>query len=292
MSDASKSVFGISVSGGGMLGIGPVHYMQRLEVMLGKKLSKLAYAFSGTSTGSIISAGLANGMSSLDIYDLYNKNLKKIFTEFSTIKKLTRKGCAKYDNSYLKSILKQYFKGKMSSAKKPIFIPTVIRNIPNQEKVFDIWDKDIDQWFAILASCSAPTYFDSVELNGKWYSDGGLWLNNPVTALGAGVVKKCGLKPSQFRILSFDTGMTKSNSQYTGNTNTLNTAIEILDCWVAHSGQGQCFIASAYHDVKTLSPTMKKEIKMDAVSKKDDVVEIWDKYFEATGEQVAAWIEM
>ena len=44
MSD-TKRVVGISISGGGMLGIGPVHFMSRLEVLLGKKLSGFNCAF-------------------------------------------------------------------------------------------------------------------------------------------------------------------------------------------------------------------------------------------------------
>lgn len=289
MSDI-KTVFGISISGGGMLGIGPAHFLARLEAMLGKRMSQESFAFSGTSTGSIIAAGLASGMKALDIYDLYDKNLKKIFTEYSFFEKLFHKGCASYNNTYLKEILQKYFKGKMSDFKKPIFIPSVIRNRENQDKIFDSWDKEVDQWFAIFTSCSAPKYFDSPEKDGQWFADGGLWMNNPVIALGAGVTKKCGLSPKQFRILAFDTGMTHSNEKYTGQKNLVGVAGEILDNWVAHSGLGANFIASAYHDVMTLSPKARVEIKMDDVKRKMDVVEIWDKYFEQVGEQVAGWL--
>lgn len=291
MSDI-KRVVGISISGGGMLGIGPAHFMARLEVLLGKKLSDIGFAFAGTSTGSIIAAGLASGMRSEEIYDLYDKNLKKIFKEFSFFQKLVHKGCASYDNTYLKEILQKYFKGKMNEFKKPIFIPSVIRNRPNQDKIFDSWDKEADKWYAILTSCSAPKYFDSPEKDGLWYADGGLWMNNPIIALGAGVTKKCGLRPDQFRILAFDTGMSRSNSEYTGQKSLVGVADEILDCWVAHSGLGANFIASAYHDVMTLSPTVKKEIKMDDVKRKGEVVEIWDKYFETMGEKVATWLAL
>ena len=285
-------VFGISVSGGGMLGIGPAYFMARLEAMIGKNLSDIGFAFSGTSTGSIIAAGLGNGMTAREIYELYDKNLDKIFREFSFFQKLFRKGCASYDNKYLKEILQKYFKGKMSDFKKPVFIPSVIRNRPNQDKIFDSWDKEADKWFAILTSCSAPKYFDSPEQNGQWYADGGLWMNNPVIALGAGVTKKCGLRPDQFRILAFNTAMTHTNAEYTGQKSLIGVADEILDCWVAHSGLGANFIASAYHDVKTLSPESSRVIKMDDVKRKADVVEIWDKYFETVGEQVAGWLAL
>ena len=72
----------ISVEGGGALGIGPLAFMCRMEQDLGKKLSELSVAFSGTSTGAIIAACLAEGMSAHDIFDLYKNNLKKIFTKY------------------------------------------------------------------------------------------------------------------------------------------------------------------------------------------------------------------
>jgi hypothetical protein len=43
----------------GALGIGPLAFLCKLEQDMGKKLPQISYAYSGTSTGAIIAAGLA-----------------------------------------------------------------------------------------------------------------------------------------------------------------------------------------------------------------------------------------
>ena len=60
----------ISVEGGGALGIGPLAFMCRMEQDLGKKITDLTTAFTGTSNGAIIAACLAEGMSAHDVFEL------------------------------------------------------------------------------------------------------------------------------------------------------------------------------------------------------------------------------
>ena len=90
----------ISINGGGALGIGPLALMCRIEQDTGKRIGELAVAFAGTSTGSIIAAGLNEGYSAHDLYKLYYDNLGKIFTKYSWYKRL-QPTCPTYDNSYL-----------------------------------------------------------------------------------------------------------------------------------------------------------------------------------------------
>ena len=73
----------LSVEGGGALGIGPLAFMCRMEQGWGKKRSDLTSAFAGTSTGAIVVACLAEGMSAHEGFDFYRNNRKKIFTKYS-----------------------------------------------------------------------------------------------------------------------------------------------------------------------------------------------------------------
>ena len=182
----------ISINGGGALGIGPLAFMCRLESDVGKKLSDISVAFAGTSTGAIIAGGLDEGYSAHELYDMYRENLPKIFTKYSWYKRL-QPSCPTYDNSYLKKILSTTFKGKVCEWKKPIYIPTTHTNGESVEKVWDLGDKTIDKATAILTSTAAPTYFDCVKIGNDNYCDGGLWKNDPIDVLNAG------LKRSEYR---------------------------------------------------------------------------------------------
>ena len=94
----------ISISGGGALGIGPLAFMTRMEQDFGKKLCDMTFAYGGTSTGSIIAAGLAEGLQAHEIFDLYKGNLKNIFKKYPWYKIFDTK-CPTYDHTNLKKII-------------------------------------------------------------------------------------------------------------------------------------------------------------------------------------------
>lgn len=272
----------ISVNGGGALGIGPLAFMCRLEQDTGKKLGDLAVAFAGTSTGSIIAAGLDEGLSAHDLFDLYYNNLGKIFTKYSWYKRLSP-SCPTYDNSYLKKILGQTFKGKMSDFKKPIFIPTTHTNGKSVEKVWDLGDKEVDKAFAILTSTAAPTYFDVITKDGQSYCDGGMWCNSPVAVLNAGLKRSDYV--GKLRILSFNTGMDTPNTLY-GNQSLVGWGKYILNEWVARAGKSNDYEVSAdigEENFAVASPYNDHKIAMDKTDKAtlDKVAGIWTDYYNA-----------
>ena len=74
----------LAIDGGGIRGIIPAHWLVSLEASLkaaNKELSLFSVfdLFAGTSTGSIIAAGLAIGKSAEEICGLYRKHGEKIF---------------------------------------------------------------------------------------------------------------------------------------------------------------------------------------------------------------------
>lgn len=270
----------ISITGGGALGIGPLAFMCKLEQDIGKKLCDLSVAFAGTSTGAIIAGGLNEGMSAHEMFDLYKNNLSKIFTKYSWYKRLQPK-CPTYDNSNLKKLLKENFKGKVGDWKKPIFITTTHTNGESVEKVWDLGDKTVDKWFAILSSTAAPTYFDCVFDGDKCYIDGGMWKNCPIDVLNAG------LKHSEYannvRILSFNTGLDTPNTE-SGNKTLLGWGEYILSDWVARAGKSGDYEVMAdlgKENVAIASPKHSSKIKMDDVSSAtvNKVIGIWEKYY-------------
>lgn len=282
---ARRPYLGISVNGGGALGIGPLAFMCRLEQDTGKRLGDLAVAFAGTSTGAIIAAGLDEGYSAHDLYELYRKNLPKIFTKYPWYKRM-QAGCPTYDNSFLKSLLDEKFKGTMDQFRKPIFIPATHTNGDSVEKVWDLGDTGVRKSFAVLTSTAAPTYFDCVQEDGENYCDGGMWGNDPVSVLNAGM-KRSAFR-DQMRILSFNTGMDTPNT-LTGNQTLLGWGKYIMEEWVARAGKSNGYEVIAdlgEENVAIASPKYDRKIKMDDTSSKtlDLVTDIWTDYYDANRE--------
>ncbi len=61
----------IAIDGGGIRGVIVTRALTMLEEELGQPIYKIARLFAGTSTGSIISAGLATGMTAVKLHELY-----------------------------------------------------------------------------------------------------------------------------------------------------------------------------------------------------------------------------
>jgi hypothetical protein len=279
----------ISINGGGALGIGPLWFMTRLEADLGKSLSGMSVAYSGTSTGAIIAACLSEGMSATAIYYLYSDNLKKIFTKYPWYKRINP-SCPTYDNSNLKKMLKTKLTGKLNDWKKPVYITTTCMNGDSVEKVWGIGDTE-EKWFAVLSSASAPTYFDVLEKDGKYYCDGGMWSNDPIMVLEAGIKRdNPEWKP---RILSFNTTMDTPNDDTDGNRCLLKWGEYILDNWVARTGKSNTFEAMSNigkENVFSVSPKVSHKYKMDNLSLTSEVTKIWDKEYDAVKKDLIPWI--
>ena len=285
----------IAISGGGALGIGPLQFMRRLEADLGMSLADAGFAFAGTSTGSIVAAGLCSGMSAAQLYDLYRNNLKAIFTKVSAARILT-KNYYRYDNANLKKLLQQNFRYKMYEFKKPIYIPATFMNGDSVEKVWDRGDGMTDQWFAVLSSCSAPTYFEPVSRtkNGvkEIYCDGGMWSNDPIMVLESGLNKVPEFK-GNYKILSFNTGMRHPNKA-PDDMSIIGWGKYILEEWVARTGRSGFFQAQANigkENVYRVVPEVDKKYAMDDLTIIDKVSDIWDKLYNEIGAEVLAFVK-
>ena len=285
----------IAISGGGALGIGPLQFMRRLEADLGMSLADAGFAFAGTSTGSIVAAGLCSGMSAAQLYDLYRNNLKAIFTKVSLAAKLLSKNFYRYDNANLKKLLQQNFRYKMYEFKKPIYIPATFMNGDSVEKVWDRGDGMTDQWFAVLSSCSAPTYFEPVNRtkdgNKEIYCDGGMWANDPIMVLESGLNKVPEFK-GNYKILSFNTGMHHPNKA-PDDMSIIGWGKYILEEWVARTGRSGYFQAQANigkENVYRVVPEVSKKFAMDDLTIIDKVSDIWDKLYDEIGEEVLAFV--
>lgn len=170
----------LSFDGGGIKGSLSIEILIRTLDKFPNLLNEVDL-FAGTSTGAIIAAFLAKGISLKELNNLYTTKIAKEIFSPSKINLIR----PKFNNKYLKELINNYFEDdfKISNFKKFIFIPS-----------FYLGDKEKKSWEpvffnnlsinstsdfiardAILASAAAPTYFPSH----KNYIDGGVIANSP-----------------------------------------------------------------------------------------------------------------
>lgn len=280
----------ISISGGGIKGIFPVQFLSRLESYLGKSICEITHAYAGTSTGAIIAAGLAEGLSGTDLADLYINNCKKIFTKYPWYKRL-KPSCPVYDNSNLKNILKSTFNGRMCDFKKPVFIPVTVMNGKSIDKVWDTNDS-VEKWFAVLTSTAATRYFDVILKDKLSYTDGGFFNNSPEMTLQSGL--KNSHPDWDIKVLTFNTGMNTPNTAF-GNMNDIELVMWLLENCIANAGNSNYYELCANigkENVFRINPQVNKSIKMDDTSDEtiQKLIDIGNSEFDKVKKDLIDWI--
>jgi hypothetical protein len=214
----------LSIDGGGIRGIYPAHVLRCIEERLQINLFDTFDMIAGASTGSIIAAGVATGVPAADIVAMYKEHGAGIFRKkrfFWPGKKLKNMFQpmfdSVYDAQYLENVLSEVFQDKrLGDIKKPLLLPStdigngcvhVLKSGYSKEFTRDnaVLVKD-----AVLASCSAPAYFDPHRLNEYLLADGGLWANNPALAAVIDAQKRLGIAQDDIQILSIGTGHSKT----------------------------------------------------------------------------------
>lgn len=209
----------LSIDGGGIRGVFPAYILfcmtQRLGINIGEHFDMIA----GTSTGSIVAAAIACKIDPADVVSLYREHGPKIFKRRKTFfpAKYQPAITTLYNNEHLKSILENIFKDtKLGEITIPLLLPaTDIGNggvhvfKSGYSKDFTR-DKDVLLRDAILASCSAPTYFNPMKFKEYLLADGGLWANNPSLAAVIDAQRRLNIKLSDIRVLSVGTGLAKT----------------------------------------------------------------------------------
>lgn len=205
----------LSIDGGGARGIIPAYILKRIadEFEIDNFYDEFDLIV-GTSTGSIIAAGLALGEPIEKIHDLYLNEAENIFS----IKNGIYGGIVlkpRYRKDKLVELLKRVFKDKkMKDSKTRLMIPAtdltngnVYIHKSNYDEKF-VRDKNILVYKAVLSSCSAPIYFKPEKIKENYLlADGGLWANNPALLAYTEGISKLGVDHESINILSLGTGI-------------------------------------------------------------------------------------
>lgn len=201
----------LSIDGGGIKGVMVTRALAMLEEELGQSAYETFRLLAGTSTGSIISAGVAAGLSGEELHALYTELGATIFprTWRSVLWPLTR---YRYENEPLVSALRSYIGeralGDFWSEEPPTdVVITAFDLVENRTRFIKPWKPEYMTWpivQAVLASSTVPTYFPVVK--GR-YVDGGVGSYSNPCYLAAYEIRFClEWDPTETTLISLGTG--------------------------------------------------------------------------------------
>ena len=201
----------IAIDGGGIKGIIVTQALATLEAAMETPLHEIFRLVVGTSTGSIISAGIAAGIPAKRLNQAYIEMGKSIFP--NSLRKaafpLTR---YRYPVEPLHNALKTYF----GNLKMDVFwkmdpqtdlVITTYDLQENRTLFIKPWKPEYADWSvakAIQASCTVPTYFPIL---GGRYMDGGVGSYGNPCYVAAYEAKEClNWDPAETTLISIGTG--------------------------------------------------------------------------------------
>ena len=193
----------LAIDGGGIRGVLSLMVLAKIESMLIEESKRPDYRLAdyfdyvaGTSTGGIIAAGIAMGMSAAEILAFYVNNGAKMFDKASIFRRLQ----TKFESEPLALQLQSVF-GKATTLGAPeieSLLLLIMRNATTDSpwpisnnpfaKYNEVgrpgWNLQFPLWQLVRASTAAPTYFppEVIDCGGKpfIFVDGGVTMyNNP-----------------------------------------------------------------------------------------------------------------
>ncbi|MDF5707526.1 MAG: patatin-like phospholipase family protein [Nostoc sp. S4] len=213
----------LSLDGGGIRGVIAARILQQVEQEIrtqGKAefLQEYFDMIAGTSTGSILTAGIAVGKDSYELIKLYRERGKDIFPQnkkdrYKNLPSIIKPifdvfSSSKYSHDGIINVLQNVYKSKkIKDIQNPIILILAYDTLYRNTTFFtnchpdmgDRWYDDCYLWEICTASASAPTFFPPYKLEsvdkekfGDWvfpHIDGGVGANNPSLAALSLVLK-------------------------------------------------------------------------------------------------------
>ena len=210
----------LSIDGGGVRGIIPLACLVRLETQEGKPSNQLFDMVAGTSTGAIIAAGIALGISARGLLALYRDLAYKAFQRLPWWEILFNLGNHRFSNEFIATSPSD-LGAEVPLNELNIDILLTAKNTRTGRTDFFVRDQpgNANLWGmlplkdAVLASIAAPTYFPAhfTEYQDEEYTwvDGGVGVaGNPCyhAAVEAIHYTDGNYIPGQTFLLSFGTG--------------------------------------------------------------------------------------
>ncbi|HZK53451.1 MAG TPA: patatin-like phospholipase family protein [Desulfosporosinus sp.] len=272
----------MTFDGGGVKGALTVVLLRRLQQIFPQLLDTTDF-FAGTSTGSFIALGLAYGIGTEQLVNLYSEeNAKFIFTppHFEVFQ-------PKYDHSHLKEVLLRVFPEGMRLAeliKHRVLVPSFAVNAPMEGFWYPVFNNNFPNSLTqnekvidiALSSSAAPFYFPAY----NHQIDGAVFANNPSpAAIVLAVDTELGQQNlGDIVLLSLGTGLNPSSS------------LPILSSIYDEVVESASYLSSQLLEDRyfRLNPTLSTSVGLDEYEKIPQLIELAES---VDLEPVVSWIQ-
>lgn len=208
----------LSIDGGGIKGIFPACFLEKIEssFLKGNSITDYFDLICGTSTGGIIALGLGAGLKASQLSKLYIEKGNDIFPyKYRCFKKLQQLIYIPYDKDKLKIILQKTFQDKkLKESKVRLCIPS-FEGLYSEVYVFKTphhldFKKDGEELMikVALATSAAPAFLGVFKDGGYKFVDGGIWANNPCMIGLVEALSSFNVQREKIKILSIGCGET------------------------------------------------------------------------------------
>jgi predicted acylesterase/phospholipase RssA len=263
----------IAIDGGGIRGVIVTKALSLLENYLGKTVHETFRLAAGTSTGSIISAGIGSGLTASQMHQLYISLGNTIFkkTWRTLFWPLTR---FRFPHEPLAQALDEHIgdkkMGDFWKANPPTdVVITTFDLLTNKTCFVKPWKREYKYWpviRAVLASSSIPTYFPVVA--GR-YVDGGVGSYANPCYVAAYEARFC-LKwdPQETTLISLGTGRDPHSIKpnQPGRFMAWEWLTPVLDAFLASAGDQQVHVVDTFFqdlDFRRFQVDLNESIPLD-----------------------------
>ncbi|HEY3342974.1 MAG TPA: patatin-like phospholipase family protein [Anaerolineae bacterium] len=275
----------LSIDGGGIRGIIPLCALAEMERQLGKRSREVFSFIAGTSTGAIITGGLASGMSAESLLNLYQQLATQAF-RFDLPGFICSLGSFRYRSKPLAKLMTTYFKDVTLNS-LPVDVLISATCVADGKPWYFVRDNPCNAGLTgkvklvdcATASAAAPTFFEpySVPDIGPCV-DGGIGIaGNPVyqTCVEAFYYMPAGTYiPAETLVVSLGTGYTPTAAAPHNLVNWVEWVVgELL---ALPADQQTQLVLRHFQTAGTtrVNPPLPRDIGMDDVSAVADLVKI------------------
>lgn len=257
----------LALSGGGVRGIIPAIWLNRLEQKLGTPIWQHFDMIAGTSTGAIIGCAIALGIDTQDIVNFYLNESREVFPPsaarlWNRVQRTFTEGldAPRYSAKGLERVLKRVFGDTLFGSLR--VTPTLVTSYDTLRREALVFKNDrprynqLPVWEICKASASAPVYFPAhiLRIDGRELPliDGGVVANDPTAAAIAEAVRINEARPSvekvdlgNFVVAFFGTGETTRpiTIRQTQEWGALEWALPLIDVLFDGSADAVHYIA-------------------------------------------------